>query len=91
MRRPAAQGSADANQSELARLSVHGVLTNAQTAAGFRIGEIYHRYHRMKRLRTNPKSPNYEIGLGGSADLAEERMSPEQLAELRIRTVAPDS
>jgi hypothetical protein len=67
--------------SELSRLSVHEVFTNAQTAAGFRIGEIYHRYHRLKRLRTSPKSPNYEGSAGGSSDLAEERMTGEQLAE----------
>ena len=64
---------------ELGRLSFHGEITNAQAAAGFRVAEIYRRYHRAKRLRTTAKTANLEQGFGGSADLAEERMSTEQL------------
>lgn len=73
--------------SELGRLSFEGHLTNAQTAAGFRVGEIYQRWLRHKRLRDSAKSPSYEHGFG-SADLAEERMDDEQLAtyEAAIRT-----
>ena len=65
--------------SELGCLSASGELTNAQVATGYRIGDIYRRWHRLKRLRDNPKSPSYEQGFGGSSDLAEERMSAEQL------------
>jgi hypothetical protein len=64
--------------SELGRLMFAGELTQTQGSAGFRIGEIYRRYHRHKHLRDAPKSPNYESGFG-SSDLAEERMSAEQL------------
>ena len=65
-------------QSEIARLSFAGILTNTQAATAFRVGEIYHQYHRYKQLRTSPKSPSYEIGFG-SSDIDEERMSDEQL------------
>jgi hypothetical protein len=64
---------------ELGRLSFHGELTNAQTAAGFRVAEIYRRYHRLKRLRDTAKSPTFQGGSSGSADLAEERMDAEHL------------
>ncbi len=77
--------------SELGRLSFHGELTNAQAAAGFRVAEIYHRYHRYKRLRETPKSPNYEQGFGGSADLAEERMSSEQLEAYEASILAAEA
>lgn len=66
--------------SEISRLSMLRELTDAQCVAAFRIGEIYHRYYRAKRLRIVPKSPNYEGSSLGSADLAEERMSDDQLA-----------
>jgi hypothetical protein len=66
-------------ETELARLSFAGELTNAQTAAGLRIGEIYHCWQRWKRLRTSAKSCNLEQGFSGGADLAEERMSGDQL------------
>ena len=66
-------------ETQLARLSFAGELTNAQAAAGFRVGEIYRRWHRWKRLRTSPKSANLEQGFSGAADLAEERMSVDQL------------
>lgn len=65
---------------QVGRLSFHGILSNAQTAAAFRVGDVFRRYHRAKRLRVNAKSPNYEQSFG-SADLAEERMSEEQLEQ----------
>lgn len=65
---------------QVGTLSCMRELTDAQTVTAFRIGEIYHRFYRAKRLRVVPKSPSYEIGSLGSADLAEERMSEEQLA-----------
>lgn len=66
--------------SVLGGLVFAGELTSTQGEAGFRIGEIYRRYHRMKHLREAPKSANWEQGFG-SSDLAEERMSGEQLAK----------
>jgi hypothetical protein len=68
-------------------LAMEGVFNAAQWAAGNRIAEIYHTYHRLKHLSENPKGPNYEGGSGGSSDLAEERMSAEQLEahEAKIR------
>jgi hypothetical protein len=55
-----------------------GALTNRQAEIANRIGDIYRRWHRAKRLRVSPKSPQLEGGFGG-ADLAEERMSGDQL------------
>jgi hypothetical protein len=65
-------------QSEIARLSFAGILTNSQAATAFRIADVYQQYHRYKQLRTAPKSASYEIGFG-SSDIDEERMSDEQL------------
>jgi hypothetical protein len=59
-------------------LYAEGAFTHAQFAAGNRVGDIFRRYHRYKQLRDTPKSPSYEHGFG-SSDLAEERMSAEQL------------
>jgi hypothetical protein len=72
---------------QLGNLNFQGILTNTQTATAFRINEIYQRWHHVKHLRVTPKSPNYEQGFG-SADLAEERMSVEQLEafEARVRS-----
>lgn len=70
----------------LAMLEAAGELTAVQSATGARIGEIYRTYHRLKHLKEQPKSPSYEQGFG-SSDLAEERMSTEQLEafEAQIR------
>lgn len=66
--------------SQLGRLSQLRELTDAQTTAGFRIGEIYRRYYRAKGWKVFPKIPSWERGFG-NADLAEERMSDDQLGE----------
>lgn len=79
----------DANYgAELGRLNGKGVITEAELTTGLRLGEIYRRYHRLKGLRDTPKSPGYEQGRAGSADLAEERMDAEQLEqfEAAVRT-----
>jgi hypothetical protein len=78
--------------SELGRLSFYHEITDAQAAAGFRIGDVYRKYHRLKGLRDTAKSPSYQSGSGGSSDLAEERMSSEQLAafEGQIRKAEAD-
>jgi len=66
-------------ETQLGRLSAsERLLSDAQAAAGFRIRDIYRRWHRFKAQRDFAKSPNFEHGFG-SADLAEERMSAEQL------------
>lgn len=65
-------------QSEIARLSFAGELSNSEATTAFRVAEIYQLYHRHKGLRTSPKSASYEIGFG-SSDVDEERMSDEQL------------
>lgn len=70
----------DANYGEeLGRLHGKGVITEAEMATGLRLGEVYRRFHRFQGLRETPKSPGYEQGRAGSADLAEERMSAEQI------------
>ena len=65
---------------EISRLSMLRELNDKQAETAFRVGDIHRRYHRLKALRVVPKSPSYEVGIIGSADLAEERMSDEQLA-----------
>lgn len=72
-------------------LALEGVFTTPQWGAGNRIGEIYHTYHRLKQLRENPKSPNYEGGFHGSSDLAEERMSKTQLEAHEAKITAAEA
>jgi hypothetical protein len=73
-------------ENEIGRLLCMGELTNVQAASASKVGDVYRAYHRAKSLRYFAKSPNYERGFG-DADLAEERMTPEQLEafEARIR------
>lgn len=68
--------------SQVTRLELLGQLTKRQAAAGLKLGEIFNRWRRLKRLRSSPKSPNYEGGFSGGADLAEERMTDEQIEGL---------
>ena len=68
--------------SQLTRLELLGELTKRQAGAGLKLGEIYNRWRRLKRIRSTPKSPNLEGGFSGGADLAEERMTAEQLQAL---------
>src|SRR6185437_2836663 len=68
--------------SQVMLLGLMGELTNRQGAAALRVGEIYNRFRRLKRLRASVKSPNYEGGFSGGADVAEERMTPEQISAL---------
>ena len=75
---------------EVGRLSAAGILTHAQAATAWRVGEIYNKWHRLKRLRTSAKSPDFEQGFG-SADLAEERMSDEQLERFEAAIKAADA
>jgi hypothetical protein len=63
-------------------LALKGELTNRQAATALRIGEIHNRWRRLMRLRSTIKSANLEGGYSGGADLAEERMGPEQIAAL---------
>jgi hypothetical protein len=70
--------------SELARLSLLGFLSTAQTAAGFRMAEIYGRYERSRGLRRAAKSAAYDIG-HGDPDLAEDRMTTDELDRLAER------
>jgi hypothetical protein len=67
-------------ESEVGRLSFAGEFTNAQTAAAFKVGDVYRAYHRANMLREHARAPNWERGYG-SADLAIERMTWEQLEE----------
>ena len=69
-------------ENRVGQLLIGGHLTTVQAAAALKIGEIYHRWHRCKRLRTSAKSPNLEQGFSGAADLAEERMTGDELEAL---------
>lgn len=50
---------------ELGRLNLFGEMTNAQTVAGQRIGNIYGRYEALKGLPRSAKSPSYMVGSSG--------------------------
>lgn len=65
---------------ELGRLFMHGELTSAQVAAGFRMARIYQDFERYKGRRRSPASPSY--GGGGDHSIAEELLNPESLSQL---------
>lgn len=75
---------------ELGRLSLHGEITSAQASAGFRVAHIYGRFERFKGWRRSTRSPSYETGFGGDAEIAEELLGHEIQADLeeRIREAA---
>lgn len=68
--------------SEVGRLSFHRDISDGQAAAGFRVGMIYGMFERdhVGRPRT-ARSPSYEIGLAGTAGVAEELMEQEVLRD----------
>lgn len=69
---------------QLSRLGLLGELTNRQAEAGLRLGQIVTRWRRLERMvRSTPKSANLEGGFSGGAEVAEERMTAEQLAALQ--------
>lgn len=73
--------------SELGRLSLQGELSATQTAAGFRLAEIYGRFERYKNMRRSAGSPSYMVASSwGSGDGAVEAITPEMLA----RSMAED-
>jgi hypothetical protein len=68
--------------SELSRLSMLGVITAAETAAGFRMAEIYGQYERLEGKRRSACSAAYDVGYG-DAGVDEERLT-EQEREKRV-------
>jgi hypothetical protein len=72
--------------SEVGRLVFAGELTRSQAEVGFRIRETYQRWHRSQRMRPSAKSANLESGYSGGADVAEERLSPDQIDLLEDET-----
>ena len=77
---------------ELSRLANAGKLTAVQTAAGFRVAEIYQKFERYKHKRRSPASPNYQPGFGGEAGIDAELMDADELEahEDRIREAVSD-
>lgn len=68
--------------SELGRLSFHRQITDAQAAAGFRVGLIYGMFERhYSAPPRKTRSPSYQIGLTGDAGLAEELMEREAFVD----------
>lgn len=63
---------------ELSRMSMLGILTAAETAAGLRMGEIYGQYERLEGKRRSARSAAYDIGYG-AAEIDEERLTEEEL------------
>lgn len=68
--------------SQVGRLSFHKQLTDAQTAAAFRVAAIYGSFDRWHGRRRSARSPSYEMGYrGDSSEVADELMSPEARAD----------
>jgi hypothetical protein len=63
----------------VARLLFEKKLNDREAAAAFRVGEIYGRYERLHGRRRSAVSPSYTIGRSGAPELAEERMTGEQI------------
>jgi hypothetical protein len=72
--------------SEVGRLVFAGEVTRSQAEVGFRIRETYQRWHRSQRMRPSAKSANLESGYSGGADVAEERLSHDQVELLEDET-----
>jgi hypothetical protein len=64
--------------SELFRLKLLGVLTDAQVEAGHRMAEVYARYEKFHGLRRSCKSPVY-LASFGMPGVADERMDNASL------------
>jgi hypothetical protein len=72
--------------SEVGRLVFEGQLTRAQAEVAWRIKDAYQRWHHSQRLRPTAKSANLESGYAGGLDVADERLSDEQRADLEAET-----
>jgi hypothetical protein len=76
-----ARGSGDRRfESEVARLLFEKKLNDREAAAAFKVGEIYGRYERLHGRRRSAVSPSYTIGRSGAPELADERMTGDQIA-----------
>ncbi len=76
-----ARGAGDKRfESEVARLLFEKKLNDREAAAAFKVGEIYGRYERLHSKRRSAVSPSYMIGRTGAPELADERMTSEQIA-----------
>jgi hypothetical protein len=53
-------------------------LTERQVSASFRVPDVYGRFGRLHGKRRSSVSPSYLTGRGGSADVADERMTKEE-------------
>ncbi len=73
--------------SEAMMLALKGELTNRQAATALRIGEIHNRWRRLMHLRSTIKTASLEGSYSSGADLAEERMTPEQIEALETAIV----
>ncbi len=76
-----ARGAGDKRfESEVARLLFEKKLNDREAAAAFKVGEIYGRYERLHSKRRSAVSPSYMIGRTGAPELADERMTSDQIA-----------
>jgi hypothetical protein len=76
-----ARGAGDKRfESEVGRLLFLKKLNDREAAAAFKVGEIYGRYERLHARRRSAVSPSYTIGRSGAPELADERMTGDQIA-----------
>ncbi len=75
-----ARGAGDKRfETEVARLLFERKLNDREAAAAFKIGEIYGRFERLHGKKRSAVSPSYTIGRAGAPELADERMTAEQV------------
>ncbi len=75
-----ARGAGDKRfETEVARLLFERKLNDREAAAAFKVGEIYGRFERLHGKKRSAVSPSYTIGRAGAPELADERMTAEQV------------
>jgi hypothetical protein len=75
-----ARGAGDKRfETEVARLLFERKINDREAAAAFRVGEIYGRFERLHGKHRSAVSPSYTIGRAGAPELADERMTDEQV------------
>lgn len=75
-----ARGAGDKRfETEVARLLFERKINDREAAAAFKVGEIYGRFERLHGKKRSAVSPSYTMGRAGAPELADERMTSEQV------------
>jgi hypothetical protein len=76
-------------KSQVGMLLFEKKLNQREASVAFRVAEIYGRFERLHGQRRSAVSPSYMIGRGGAPELADERMTGDQIGarEKRERNI----